>query len=70
MTHRRILAIALLLAVAGCQTVEPWDRGTLARREMLPDPDRLDTALRNQIYDSKEAASGGAHAAGAGCGCK
>lgn len=69
MTNRRFAA-ALLLFAAGCQTVEPWDRGTLARREMQTDPDRLDAALRNQVYDSKEAASGGARTAGAGCGCK
>ena len=33
------------------------------------DPNSLQTGLYEQIYESKEAASGGTKTAGAGCGC-
>ena len=44
-------------------------RGILAKDEMQWDPDVMDSILRNQVYASKEASSGGAGAAGGGCGC-
>ncbi len=63
--------VCLLLAtlLAGCETVAPWERGTLAREEMQWDSDAMETRLRDQTYTSKEAASGGTGAAGGGCGC-
>ena len=36
---------------------------------MQLDPNPLQTGLYEQVYDSKEAASGGTKAEGAGCGC-
>ena len=59
----------LALALCGCETVQPWERGTLARPEMGWQGDVMDNILRYQTYSSKEAASGGAGAAGGGCGC-
>lgn len=62
----------LLIAVAmssGCQPVQAWERGTLAKPEMAIDADPLETALNNHIYFSKEASNGGHSAAGGGCGC-
>ncbi len=61
----------LLLAVAlcGCETVQPWERGILAKDEMQWQTNAMEAQLRNQIYTSKEASSGGAGAAGGGCGC-
>jgi hypothetical protein len=49
--------------------VQPWERGILAKDEMQWQPDVMDAQLRNQIYASKEASSGGTGAAGGGCGC-
>ena len=67
----RRLAIGAAMAswLTACATVQPWERGTLARPEMQLDPNPLQTGLYEQVYDSKEAASGGTSAAGAGCGC-
>ena len=62
-----ILLIAAVLQ--GCETVEPWERGTLARDEMQWQKDVMESRLRDQMYTSKEASSGGSGAAGAGCGC-
>ena len=61
--------LAVLLAAAGCETVAPWQRGDLARPEMQLAGDPLSSALRDQVFFSKEAASGGAGPAGGGCGC-
>lgn len=70
---KQILIIpALLLAavmISGCQPVQAWERGTLAKPEMAIDTDPLETALNNHIYFSKEASNGGHSAAGGGCGC-
>ena len=65
----RLLAGAVTLGLGACASVQPWERGTLARPEMQLDPNPLQTGLYEQVYDSKEAASGGAGTAGAGCGC-
>lgn len=66
----RILTFAAVpLLLSACASVEPWERGTLARPEMQLEPNPLQTGLYEQVYDSKEAASGGTSTAGAGCGC-
>ena len=65
----RILASFAILTVAACTNVQPWERGKLARPDMQFSPDPLDAALMDQVYDSKEASSGGSESAGAGCGC-
>ena len=68
----RIFLRALILAALaapGCETVEPWQRGTLAREDMAWQPDPMDATLKDHIYFSKEASSGGGQAAGGGCGC-
>ncbi len=66
---RKITALLLAVTLSGCATVQPWERGTLARDEMQWQPDVMDGRLRGQVYTSKEAASGGSGAAGGGCGC-
>ena len=67
--HKTIAGLLLVSALCGCETVQPWERGTLARPEMQWRGDVMDNRLRYQTYTSKEAASGGAGAAGGGCGC-
>lgn len=63
------LAMLCLVALAGCTTVQPWERGVLAKEEMSWSPNRLESTLNDHIYFSKEASSGGGAAAGGGCGC-
>ena len=64
-----LLSAALCLAVSACSTVQPWERGTLAKNEMQWQPDIMEATLQSQIQNSKEASSGGSGAAGGGCGC-
>jgi Domain of unknown function (DUF4266) len=62
-------AVILIALLCGCETVAPWERGTLAKPEMQWETDTMEGRLRGQLYNSKEAASGGGGAAGGGCGC-
>lgn len=57
------------LALAGCSTVQPWQRGTLASYEMRPDRDPVATAMAEHIFFSREATVGGRGVGGSGCGC-
>ena len=70
-TAKRAMGIAVLtiMGLAGCATVEPWDRDVLARPDMqiVSDPD--EAAADEHIYFSKEASSGGQGFGGGGCGC-
>ena len=68
-SFRRILLLGCLSMLAACQTVQPWERGTLAREDMQWQPDTMDARLRSHTYFSKEGSSGGDGAAGGGCGC-
>ena len=62
------IAIAIL---GGCANLgaEPWERQTLAKREMLLISDPIEAATDDHIYYSKEASSGGQSFGGGGCGC-
>lgn len=55
--------------LSGCQTVQPWERGTLTDYTMRSDRDGLATALKSHVYYTREAASGGEGVGGGGCGC-
>ncbi len=66
------LLLMIMLALSGCAigtAVQPWEKETLARREMTFEGDPLDTKNTEHIYSSKEAASGGSGVGGGGCGC-
>ena len=63
------LALATLMSLIGCETVEPWQRGSLAHEDMAWQTDTMEATLKDHIYFSKEASSGGGGAAGGGCGC-
>jgi hypothetical protein len=75
MITRNITRLALLAALAwlySCSMVEPvqpWEKGTLAKEEMIFDDDALDRLYVEHTYSSKEAAAGGAGVGGGGCGC-
>ncbi len=65
------LAFAMT-ALQGCmhiQTVEPWQKGNLAKPEMTFDADPLEHSFKEHIYSSKEGSSGGSGVGGGGCGC-
>lgn len=65
------LALAMM-ALQGClhiQTVEPWQKGHLAKPEMTFDADPLELGFKEHIYSSKEGSSGGSGVGGGGCGC-
>ncbi len=66
---KRLVYTVVLLCLAGCETVQPWERGNLAKPEMQWQPDPMEISLQAQINASKEASSGGEGAAGGGCGC-
>jgi len=69
-SRSRLLLVMLVLGfVSACQTVAPWEREILAKDEMAWAEDPLAEALDQQVYFSKEGASGGLGAAGGGCGC-
>ena len=64
---RPVLLTAILAALTGCATVQPWERDLHAREDMQPN--QRDAAIDDHIYFSKEASSGGRGFAGGGCGC-
>jgi Domain of unknown function (DUF4266) len=63
------LGLTALLTLNACTPVAAWERGNLAKTEMLLTPAPLDSALADHIHFSKEASSGGNSASGGGCGC-
>lgn len=64
-----LLTGIILCACSMMPTVQPWEKGKLAKQEMKFDSDPLDAKFAEHIYFSKEAASGGAGVGGGGCGC-
>ncbi len=63
------LLLAGALLQAGCTTVPPWQRGSLAEYGMRPDRDPLSETEYEHIYFTREGASGGRGVGGGGCGC-
>ncbi len=63
--------LVLLALLGGCSHpgVKPWQRGVLARPDMMLGGDALDAAFDEHIYFSKEGSSGGRGFAAGGCGC-
>jgi Domain of unknown function (DUF4266) len=66
----RFLALILLMGLtAGCVTVQPWERGSLADPRMIIDGDAVDKGLRSHHLDYREGSVGGTGAQAGGCGC-
>ena len=63
------LFVLSIIALTGCQTVETWERGILAKEEMQWQASTMEARFRQQMFNSKEASSGTSGAAGGGCGC-
>lgn len=66
---RCLLVLGTALVLGACTHVEPWQRGTLARPDMAPDPAPLQQQVRRHIYSSREAAGVAGGGSGGGCGC-
>jgi hypothetical protein len=70
MNKLQLIAMAVALGLlSGCVTVQPWQRGTLAREDMQPGGEPALAAFDDHTYFSKEASSGGRGFGGGGCGC-
>ena len=67
----KCFGLCLLLGglLQGCADVPVYKRGNLAKPEMSWAPDPMEAAMQKHVYFSKEGSSGGAEAAGGGCGC-
>jgi len=65
-----VLAATAALTAGGCATVQPWQRGRLANRCMMFDPDASQVAYMTHWQESREASSGGYGVQSGGCGCK
>lgn len=63
------IVIALVAGLSGCASVQPWEKGKLAKPEMSFGVDKLEARYADHVYTSREAASGGAGVGGGGCGC-
>ena len=64
-----VLASGLLSGCVMTEAVAPYDRGYLAEDGMAWEAAPRGATLKGHVYTSKEASSGGAGAAGGGCGC-
>jgi outer membrane biogenesis lipoprotein LolB len=64
-----MFACAFLTGCSGMSSVQPWEKGTLAKPEMTFEGDVLDNNFTEHTYFSKEGASGGGGVGGGGCGC-
>jgi hypothetical protein len=81
MLHRVNVIFAtclMVLSLSGCSLIEPmtkfekvqpWQKGTLAKRQMALEGDAIDSYVDEHIYFSKEATTGGTGVGGGGCGC-
>ena len=61
--------LSIWLVLSGCTNVKPWQRGALADSIMQADRDPVGDHLKEHVYFSREAASGGRSVGGGGCGC-
>ncbi|HEX5863114.1 MAG TPA: DUF4266 domain-containing protein [Casimicrobiaceae bacterium] len=60
---------AALLASGGCATVQPWERGTLAKPVMATEDPAHETAQKLRTYSAKEGGAAATGVGGGGCGC-
>ncbi len=59
----------LLVWLAGCGTVHPWERERLVSPVMTATPDSLEAGFDLHVMTSREAIRGAEGAGGASCGC-
>jgi len=61
--------VVALLASVGCATVQPWERGTLAKPVMATEDPPHETAQKLRTYGAKEGGAAATGVGGGGCGC-
>ena len=61
--------LVALLASAGCATVQPWERGTLAKPVMAIEDPAHEAAQKLRTYSAKEGGTAATGVGGGGCGC-
>jgi len=70
---RLIACAALVTAVTGCSSVEPWvkpyERQNFADPVMAGDRDPIAMAYINHVFEAREGARGALGSNGGGCGC-
>jgi hypothetical protein len=66
---RRNALIGLVVLLAGCATVPPYERETLARRDMQFDQSSDASAGASHATAYREGSSGAEGSSGGGCGC-
>ena len=65
-----LMVASMALVAGGCATVQPWQRGRLADRCMMFDPDGSSVAYMTHYQEAREGSSGGFGVQSGGCGCK
>ncbi len=65
-----VIVIGIGVLSTACATVRPWQRGRLANRCMMFDPDGGLVGYATHWQESREGSSGGFGVQGGGCGCK
>ena len=68
-SFRFFAIIGFLVMTTGCATVQPWERGILAKKKMQMDADPEASALEQHVYEYREGTTGGYGSVGGGCGC-
>ncbi|CAG1022964.1 hypothetical protein MTYM_02101 [Methylococcales bacterium] len=68
-TLLKLILFCALLSCQACTKVMPWERGTLAKKEMSTNPNPNLSRIRDHIFSSKESSQGGHNGGGGGCGC-
>jgi hypothetical protein len=64
------LAIAIvLLLLAGCATVAPYERELLSPKRMQLSADPLAAEMSEHVHEYREGVAGGFGGGGGGCGC-
>ena len=61
--------VVACLTLANCTNGQPFERGYLAKKIMIPNRDPLAKGMADHMYFSREAAFGGEGVGGGGCGC-
>lgn len=64
-----VASLIILLNISGCSSVDPWQRGNLAKGIMAPDPNPEFSSLNQHVYGSREAGAVVGKSVGGGCGC-
>jgi hypothetical protein len=64
-----LVAASAALTAPGCQTVAPYERGTLARPDMQLGGAKELAESERHATEVREGSIGGLDAAGGGCGC-